>query len=230
METTAMAHLLIIEDEPGLVLTLTDRLQAEGYDVSSASDGAAGLAKASQGGWDLILLDWMLPKKSGIDVCRELRRTDPRTPVLMLTARGQTVDKVVGLQLGADDYMTKPFEMVELLARVAALLRRSSIPEVEGVVEFGGVRVDRRSAEVTRKGERVALSAREYQLLRYLLDHRGETVTREDLLREVWGYQASMMTRTVDVHMTWLRQKLEQNPRYPRYFLTVRGMGYRLAE
>ncbi|MEZ5404255.1 MAG: response regulator transcription factor [Bryobacteraceae bacterium] len=223
-------RILLVEDEPGLVLTLTDRLEAEGYECASAADGLTGMRMALSGGYDLILLDWMLPGKAGIEVCREIRAEDRQTPILMLTARSQTIDKVVGLQLGADDYLTKPFEMAELVARVGALLRRAAPRETTtAAVTFGDVRVDLRSAEVTRGGQPVALSAREFQLLRYLIEHRGETVARERLLTDVWGYRESTLTRTVDVHMTWLRQKLEENPRYPRYLLTVRGLGYRFA-
>jgi DNA-binding response OmpR family regulator len=153
-------------------------------------------------------------------------------PILMLTARGQVVDKVVGLQLGADDYMTKPFDMAELLARIGALLRRApQTPpaSANGVQRFGDVEVDLRSAEVRRAGKPVPLSAREYQLLRYLLEHRGAIVSREELLTDVWGYGALPSTRTVDVHMVWLRQKLEANPKYPEHILTIRGLGYKLA-
>jgi two-component system alkaline phosphatase synthesis response regulator PhoP len=222
-------RILLVEDEAGLVLTLTDRLQSEGYTVESAGDGESGLDRAASGSFDLILLDVMLPKKSGFDVCRKLRQQDVDTPVIMLTARGEVVDKVVGLQIGADDYVTKPFDMMELLARIEALLRRA--PTRRGasaeVFRFGNVTVDCKKAEVTRDGQPVALSAREYQLLVHLIEHRGETLSREQLLTEVWGYQAAISTRTVDVHMVWLRQKLEENPKNPRHLLTLRGLGYR---
>lgn len=210
-------------------MTLGDRLRAEGYAVETARDGDAGLAAALDGGFDLIVLDLMLPGKSGFDVCRDIRRHGSGVPILMLTARSQIVDKVVGLKLGADDYLTKPFDLLELLARVEALLRRvpASPPPRAATYQFGDVRVDLRAAEVQRGGESVALSAREFQLLRYLIEHRGATVSREELLGEVWGYQASTSTRTVDVHMAWLRQKLEDSPKRPRWLVTVRGLGYK---
>jgi two-component system, OmpR family, alkaline phosphatase synthesis response regulator PhoP len=225
-----MSHrILLVEDEAGLVLTLTDRLQSEGYTVESAGDGETGLELASSGSFDLILLDVMLPKKSGFDVCRKLRQQDVDTPILMLTARGEVVDKVVGLQLGADDYLTKPFDMMELLARIEALLRRAPARrgQVSGGCRFGAVVVDFKKSEVTRDGRIVPLSAREYQLLAYLIEHRGETLSREQLLTDVWGYHSAISTRTVDVHMVWLRQKLEENPKAPQHLLTLRGLGYR---
>jgi two-component system alkaline phosphatase synthesis response regulator PhoP len=223
--------ILLVEDEPGLVMTLTDRLRAEGYEVESATDGETGLARASSGEFDLMILDVMLPRKSGFDVCRKLRQIGNTVPILMLTARGQVVDKVVGLQLGADDYLTKPFDMMELLARLEALLRRApgSPAQTAASYQFGAVRVDFRSAEVTRSSKPVSLTAREFQLLHYLIDHRGATLSRDELLSEVWGYDAVPSTRTVDVHMAWLRQKLEKNPKYPEFILTVRGLGYKFA-
>ncbi len=222
-------RILLVEDEPGLVLTLTDRLQGEGYHTDACEDGEAGLAQAMAQPYDLIILDVMLPKKSGFDVCRKLRQSGMQTPILMLTARNQVVDKVVGLQIGADDYLTKPFDMMELLARIEALLRRSVAKPAAAVMafQFGTVKVDFRRAEVLRNAVAVVLSAREYQLLKYLIEHRGESISREQLLTDVWGYQATPETRTVDVHMAWLRQKLEDNPRYPQYFLTLRGLGYK---
>lgn len=227
-----MGHrILLVEDEPGLVMTLTDRLASEGYQVDSAEDGEAGLQLASSRSYDLILLDVMLPKRSGFDVCRKLRQNGNVTPVLMLTARGQVVDKVVGLQLGADDYMTKPFDFMELLARIEALLRRATRQTATpaGSYEFAGVRVDFRTTEVLRNGVSIQLSAREFQLLRYLIEHRGAVISREQLLTDVWGFEHLPSTRTVDVHMVWLRQKLEENPKNPQVFLTVRGAGYKFA-
>jgi two-component system alkaline phosphatase synthesis response regulator PhoP len=225
-----MKRILLVEDEPGLVLTLTDRLSKEGYAVESASDGESGLERATREAFDLLLLDLMLPRMSGFDVCRELRRRAIETPVIMLTARGQIVDKVVGLKLGADDYVTKPFEMAELLARIEAHLRRvpTAPHPVEGYV-FGDLRVDFRKAEALRDGVALDLSAREFQLLRYFVEHRGATLTREELLNEVWGYNSMPSTRTVDVHVAWLRQKIEPNPRHPQFILTVHGMGYKFA-
>jgi two-component system alkaline phosphatase synthesis response regulator PhoP len=219
----------LVEDEPGLVLTLSDRLTSEGYDVETARDGETGLDRASNDRFDAIILDVMLPRKNGFDVCRDLRQRGVATPVLMLTARGQLVDKVIGLKLGADDYLTKPFEMMELLARVEALLRRAPVataPSAE-TYQFDSIKVDFRRAEVTREGETIELSAKEFQLLRYFIEHREATLSRDELLNGVWGYDAMPTTRTVDVHVAWLRQKLEPNPKHPRYILTIHGMGYK---
>jgi two-component system alkaline phosphatase synthesis response regulator PhoP len=223
-------RILLVEDEPGLVLTLRDRLTKEGYSVESSPDGESGLERAAGEAFDLVLLDVMLPRLNGFDVLRELRRRGVETPVIMLTAKGQLVDKVVGLKLGADDYVTKPFEMVELLARVEAKLRRAptTVHPAEGY-HFGAVRVDFRRAEVTKAGAPLELSAREFQLLKYFIEHRGATLTREELLNEVWGYNAMPSTRTVDVHVAWLRQKVEPNQRHPQYILTVHGIGYKFA-
>ena len=225
-----MRKVLLVEDEPGLVMTLTDRLMAEGYDVESATDAPSGLEMASSGSFDAILLDVMLPGGNGVDVCRTLRQRGLQTPILMLTAKGQVVDKVVGLKLGADDYVTKPFEMIELLARIEAKLRRAPVPArpVDGY-QFGNVSIDFRKAEVMRDGQPLDLAAREFQLLRYFVEHRGATLTREELLNQVWGYNAMPSTRTVDVHVAWLRQKLEPVPRHPQFILTVHGMGYKFA-
>jgi two-component system, OmpR family, alkaline phosphatase synthesis response regulator PhoP len=222
--------LLLVEDEPGLVLTLTDRLSREGYAVETSADGESGLERAASGAFDLVLLDVMLPRMNGFDVLRELRRRGHETPVIVLTARGQVIDKVVGLKLGADDYVTKPFEMAELLARVEAKLRRAPAPTrpLDGY-QFGSISIDFRKAEVTKDGVLIELSAREFQLLRYFVEHRGATLTREELLNEVWGYNAMPSTRTVDVHVAWLRQKVEPTPKHPQYILTVHGMGYKFA-
>jgi two-component system alkaline phosphatase synthesis response regulator PhoP len=227
-------RVLLVEDEPGLVMTLTDRLIAEGYDVESAMDARTALDTASGGGFDVILLDVMLPGGNGFDVCRTLRQKGVQTPVLMLTARGQVVDKVVGLKLGADDYLVKPFEMAELLARIEALLRRgtattSSAPGTTDGFVFGDMTIDFRKAEVTKAGQQIELSAREFKLLKYFVEHRGAALTRDELLNEVWGYNAMPSTRTVDVHVAWLRQKLEDNPRHPQYILTVHGLGYKFV-
>ncbi|MFN0086230.1 MAG: response regulator transcription factor [Blastocatellia bacterium] len=224
-------RILLVEDEPGLVLTLSDRLASEGYLVESARDGEAGLERASTAGFDIILLDVMLPRKNGYDVCRDLRQRGVNTPVLMLTARGQLVDKVVGLKLGADDYLTKPFEMMELLARIEALLRRAPAAESPSAdtYQFDAVRIDFRRAEVSRGEEKIELSAKEFQLLRYFIEHREATLSRDELLNEVWGYDAMPTTRTVDVHVAWLRQKLEPHPKHPQYILTIHGMGYKFV-
>ena len=225
-----MKRILLVEDEPGLVLTLSDRLTREGYSVDTTSDGESGLERAAGEAFDLILLDVMLPRLGGFDVLKELRKRNVDTPVIMLTARGQVTDKVVGLKLGADDYVTKPFEMMELLARIEAKLRRAPLaPHPSEGFQFDGVRVDFRRAEVSRDGEPIDLSAREFQLLKYFVEHRGATLTREELLNEVWGYNSMPSTRTVDVHVAWLRQKIEPNPRHPQFILTVHGMGYKFA-
>src|SRR5215207_451971 len=227
-------RVLLVEDEPGLVMTLTDRLIAEGYEVESESDAVNGLARATADTFDAILLDVMLPGGNGFDICRTLRQRGIQTPILMLTARGQVFDRVVGLKLGADDYLVKPFEMAELLARIEALLRRTSTSAIPAgaspeTYRFGDITVDFRRAEVTKGGEKLELSAREFKLLRYFIEHRGAALTRDELLNEVWGYNAMPSTRTVDVHVAWLRQKLEDNPRHPQYILTVHGLGYKFA-
>jgi two-component system alkaline phosphatase synthesis response regulator PhoP len=224
--------ILLVEDEPGLRITIGDRLRNEGYAVDAAADGQDGYERASEGKYDLIVLDLMLPRKNGLDVCRDLRQDGLTTPILMLTARDQTIDKVLGLKLGADDYLTKPFEMIELLARVEAILRRSargSPPPAAASYSFGSIRVDLRRTEVLRGGRPVALSAKEFQLLAYFIKHRGDTLSREILLQEVWGYGTTPYTRTVDVHVAWLRQKLEDDPKQPRWIVTVHGLGYKFA-
>jgi two-component system alkaline phosphatase synthesis response regulator PhoP len=225
-------RLLLVEDEPGLVLTLSDRLASEGYAVETERDGRAGLARAASAPFDLLILDVGLPHLNGFDLCRQLRERGVHTPVIMLTARGQVVDKVVGLKLGADDYVTKPFEMAELLARVEAQLRRGT-PAAAATggesYQFGTIQVDVRKAEVTRDDQPIELSAREFRLLRYFIEHRGATLSREELLNEVWGYDAIPSTRTVDVHVAWLRQKIEPSPRHPQFILTVHGLGYKFV-
>lgn len=219
---------LLIEDDPGLRLTLSDRLRGEGYGVDAAFDGLEGLRKASRDAFDLIILDVMLPRKSGLDVCRDLRQEGNQTPILMLSARSETYDKVVGLKIGADDYLAKPFEMPELLARIEALLRRPMAPN-SSVLNFGSVSFDARRTEVWKEGKQLLLSAREFQLLRYFVAHRGETLPREELLRGVWGYDSAPTTRTVDVHVAWLRQKIEFDPKRPRWIQTVHGLGYKFT-
>jgi two-component system alkaline phosphatase synthesis response regulator PhoP len=225
------ARVLLVEDEPGLQLALTDRLAAEGYRVEAAGDGDTAVQRATTEPFDVLILDVMLPGRDGFDVAKAVRQQGVQTPILMLTARSQVVDRVVGLKLGADDYLTKPFEMAELLARMEALLRRA--PSSSGAslerFQFGNVLVDVRKAEVTRDGVLLDLSAKEFHLLRYFMEHRGATISREELLTEVWGYQATPSTRTVDVHVAWLRQKLEPNSRVPQYILTVHGLGYKFV-
>jgi two-component system alkaline phosphatase synthesis response regulator PhoP len=230
MKTTGK-RILLVEDEKGLALTLTDRMESEGYAVKHADDGAKGEELAMTGQFDAIVLDVMLPRKGGFDVLRDLRKRGVETPVLMLTARGELSEKVVGLKLGADDYLTKPFEMLELLARIESLLRRpalatTSSPGMTGYC-FGPFVVDFNKMEVTKKGKPVELAAREFQLLRYFVEHKGTALAREDILNEVWGYEAMPSTRTIDTHVSWLRQKFEENPRFPKYIITVHGFGYK---
>jgi two-component system, OmpR family, alkaline phosphatase synthesis response regulator PhoP len=223
------ANVLFVEDEEALRMTVGDRLRNEGYVVECAADGDEGFQKATQNPFDLIILDVMLPRKSGFIICRDIRQAGLITPILMLTARGQTSDKVNGLKIGADDYVTKPFNMLELMARVEALLRRApSRPVAQtGAFNFGSIHVDLVGTEATRDGQVLNLSAREFQLLRYFIEHRGATLSREELLKQVWGYNADMYTRTVDVHVASLRQKLEDDPKQPKFILTVQGLGYK---
>ncbi|HEY0458920.1 MAG TPA: response regulator transcription factor [Pyrinomonadaceae bacterium] len=220
---------LLVEDEAGLILTLTDRLEAEDFAVKSATDGESGLQIALTENFDLIILDVMLPRKNGYDVCRDLRQKSINTPILMLTAKGETIDKVLGLKLGADDYLTKPFEVIELLARIEALLRRAprAASNSADAYVFGDVEIDFRRAEVVKNRQPVELSAMEFKLLQFLIENRGAVHSRNLLLDEVWGYDAMPSTRTVDVHIAWLRQKLEDNPKYPQYIQTVHGFGYK---
>ncbi len=224
-------RILLIEDEPGLVLGLTDLLCHEGYEVETTPDGLTGFQWASENRYDLLMLDVNLPGKNGFDLCRDLRQRGVTTPILMLTARGQVIDKVLGLKLGADDYLTKPFESLELLARVEARLRTISNPTSAPLetVAFGSVTVNFTSTEVRRHGQLVEMSAREFALLRFLVERPHVTLARQQLLQEVWGYDAETETRTIDVHLGWLRQKLEDDPRNPCYFLTVRGFGYKFV-
>lgn len=221
--------ILFVEDEEALRMIVGDRLRSDGYLLDYAADGDEAYEKATHLPFDLIILDVMLPKRDGFAVCRDIRQAGLITPVLMLTARAQTEDKVSGLKIGADDYVTKPFEMQELVARVEALLRRApNKPSVQmSAVQFGAIQVNLRGTEVTREGKPVNLSAREFQLLRYFIEHSATTLTRDELLKEVWGYSADTFTRTVDVHVASLRQKLETDPKLPKHILTVQGLGYK---
>jgi two-component system alkaline phosphatase synthesis response regulator PhoP len=223
-------RILIVEDEPAMVAGLRDNFEYEGYDVISAGDGAAGLERALADNPDLVVLDVMMPKMSGLDVCKQLKAQRPTMPIIMLTARGQEIDKVVGLELGADDYVTKPFSIRELMARVKAVLRRASpqVPTPE-VYKFSDVEVNVRSNEVLRAGKPIDLSAKEFALLAYFCAHPAETLTRDRLLDAVWGYENYPNTRTVDTHIVHLRQKLEPNPEEPRFILTVHGSGYKFV-
>jgi two-component system alkaline phosphatase synthesis response regulator PhoP len=231
MNTGMSSRILLVEDEPGLVLTLSDLLSGEGYSVESAGDGVAGLKRAAEDSFDLVVLDVMLPRKNGFDVVRDLRAQGKDIPVLMLTAKSQLVDRVVGLKLGADDYLVKPFEPEELLARVEALLRRVKKEGLARVktFHFGSVDVDFERGDVRKDGAQINLAGKELELLHYLVEHRGTVVSREELLEAVWQYQPGVSSRTVDVHVAWLRQKLEDSPQFPRHIHTVRGVGYRFA-
>jgi two-component system, OmpR family, alkaline phosphatase synthesis response regulator PhoP len=224
-------RILLVEDEEDLRMTLTDRLRSEGYVPEQAIDGPEGVQKALEGKYDLIMLDVMLPKKSGFDVCRDIRNAGVTAPIVMLTARGQLVDKVLGLKIGADDYLTKPFEMLELLARVEAHLRRGTGAAADKADErrFGEITVDLRGTTASRNGKTIPLSAREFRLLRYFVLNPGTTLSRETLLREVWGYNEDTFTRTVDVHVSSLRQKVEDDPKSPRFIITVPGLGYKFT-
>jgi len=223
-------RILIVEDEPAMVEGLRDNFEYEGYDVISAGDGMAGLDRALADDPDLVVLDVMMPRMSGLDVCKQLKAKRPGLPIIMLTARGQEIDKVVGLELGADDYVTKPFSIRELMARVKAVLRRVA-PQglTPDVYRFSDVEVNVRGNAVLRAGTQVDLSAKEFALLAYFVSHPGETLSRDRLLDAVWGYENYPNTRTVDTHIVHLRQKLEPNPEEPRFILTVHGSGYKFV-
>src|SRR5258706_4799290 len=225
------SRILFVEDEPGLVLTVSDLLAAEGYEVESVADGETGLAKATGGNFDIVILDVMLPKKNGFEVCRELRQRGIDTAILMLTAKTQVADRVTGLKLGADDYLAKPFDPSELLARLEALLRRvqkeNRIPLT--TFQFGDIEVDFERAKLLRSGQPVNMAGKELQLLQYLIHHRGRVVPREEILQNVWEYNSDVTSRTIDVHVVWLRQKLESNPQQPKHIHTIRGKGYRFS-
>jgi DNA-binding response OmpR family regulator len=226
-----MSRILFVEDETAFAVGMIDRLESEGYEVEWVQTGPAGYQAARARPFDLILLDIMLPGRNGFDVCRDLRRDGVNAPVLMLTARGEVVDRVLGLKLGADDYVQKNCEPVELMARIEARLRRSgaSAGVFAGQAAIGRVLVDLARHEVTRAGKPLALSPVEFRLLAYLIDHRGAVVTREELLENVWGLDGDTLSRTVDVHIAGLRKKVEDDSRYPRFLLTIKGVGYKLA-
>jgi two-component system alkaline phosphatase synthesis response regulator PhoP len=228
------ACILIVEDERGLIITLRDRLTREGYAVEIASTPGDARKLVNERRFDLLLLDLMLPGGSGVDLCSEMRARGIQTPIIMLTARAALVDKIIGLKMGADDYLTKPFEMGELLARIEAQLRRravatSAADSPAGVVRFGNVEVDLRGAEVRRDGAPMAISAKEFQLLHYFIQHKGATIGRDELLAAVWRYDSVPNTRTVDVHVAALRRKVERNPRAPAHIITVHGLGYKFV-
>ena len=227
-----MQRLLLIEDEATLSVLLCERLEREGYSMTACKDGIQGLSQAMSGAFDLLILDVRLPGRNGFEVCHELRRHSLNVPVLMLTARGNVKDRVKGLKIGADDYLVKPFDVTELLARIEALLRRArnSPPQLNGfLISFGNVIVDLQKEEVLRDGLPIALTAKEFELLRYFVAHAEERISRQALLKDVWGYQVMPHTRTVDFHVAQLRQKLEANPKTPRHILTAHRSGYRFV-
>ena len=225
-----MDRILIVEDEAAILMALEDDLRLEGYEVETAMDGPSGLAKASKGGYDLVILDVMLPEMDGFEVCRQLRSSGVSTPVLMLTAKSQEIDKVLGLELGADDYVTKPFSPRELLARVKALLRRAQPKARElHVFSFGDVEVDFRKYEALKAGVSVDLTAREFDLLEFFARHPGRVFRRSDLLDQVWGYGHEGYEHTVNSHINRLRAKIEDNPSQPKMIVTVWGVGYKFA-
>ena len=221
-------RILFVEDEPAFARGILDRLTAEGYDVEWVRTGPLGAEAALARPFDLIILDVMLPGKNGFDICRDIRSQGVRAPVLMLTARGEVVDRVVGLKLGADDYLPKNCEPIELMARIEALIRRSAPASDSARVQLGDVYVDLAEHEATRAGKPLTLSPMEFRLLEYLVGRRGVLVTREELLENVWNLHGDTMSRTVDVHIAGLRKKIEADPRYPRFLVTVKGVGYKL--
>ena len=225
-----MGHrIFIVEDDPRLLRALSDLLGNEGYAVESAIDGAAAVLRAKAEHFDLMLLDVMLPSLGGFEVCHQLRQAGIDTPILMLTARGHVDDKITGFKAGADDYLTKPFDMNELCVRVEALIRRASRGQRIGTMEysFGEVHVNFRELTLDRGGKTFVLSEREGRLLRYLIENSGKVISRDALLQEVWGYNSLAYTRTVDVHIVRLRHKVEDDPKKPQYIITVHGLGYR---
>ena len=224
------SKILIVEDEPAMVAGLRDNFEYEGYEVISAEDGVSGLERALADSPDLVVLDVMMPRMSGLEVCKQVKARRPSVPIIMLTARGQEIDKVVGLELGADDYVTKPFGVLELLARVEALLRRARPPEAgeREVFRFGEIEVDTATRSVTKGGREVALTPKEYDLLVALIRRKGAVASRVELMRQVWGYSAAVLSRTVDTHVAELRRKLENGSAEPKHILTVRTIGYRL--
>jgi two-component system alkaline phosphatase synthesis response regulator PhoP len=225
-----MPKVLIVEDDEAMAVALRDGFAYEGYDVHLARDGADGLTAATEGSPDLILLDVMLPKMSGLDVCRKIRNDGNKTPVIMLTARGQEIDKVLGLKIGADDYVTKPFSFLELMARVEAVLRRATGYDGRpDTYRFGDISIDFKKMETRKGSKKVELSHREFDLLRFLIDHRGEVLPRERILSAVWGYKNGSFTRTVDMHIAKLRKKIEDRPTAPAHIVTVHRVGYKFT-
>jgi DNA-binding response OmpR family regulator len=226
-----MSKILIVEDEPNMRLGLKDNLEFEGYEVDLAEDGEAGLQKILDLNFDLILLDVMMPKLSGFDVCKTIRKKGITTPVILLTAKDQEIDKVLGLELGADDYVTKPFSLRELLARIKAVLRRGENLNVEeSKVKIGKLDVNFQNYTASENEKAVQMSHKEFEILSYLWKHRNKTVSRDDLLEKIWGYEESPTTRTVDNFILKLRQKIERDPNHPQIIITVHGIGYKLLD
>lgn len=226
-----MPKILVVDDEQNMRTGLKDNLEFEGYDVETANDGEQGLKKIFEGSYNLIILDVMMPKKSGFDVCKEVRKAGMTTPVILLTAKGEEIDKVLGLEIGADDYVTKPFSLRELLARVKAILRRSEnlvMNEEDREVKIGRLEINFSGYKAISKNRDVAMSHKEFEILHHLWKHRNSTVSREDLLTEIWGYDETPTTRTVDNFILKLRQKIEIDSNHPQIILTVHGIGYKL--
>ncbi len=225
-----MIKILIVEDELAMRQGLKDNLEIEGYEVEEAGDGKEGLDKILNNNYNLVILDVMMPVMSGFDVCKKVRATGNSTPIILLTAKGEEIDKVLGLELGADDYITKPFSLRELLARVKAILRRSeTIPNKSDEYFIGKLKINFSSYHAISDGIEVNLSHREFEVLKYFIDHKNEIVPRDNLLRDVWGHQSRITTRTVDNFILKLRQKIEQDINHPRIILTIYGIGYKLV-
>ena len=223
--------ILIIEDEDSILMALSDDLKIEGYEVSTAKDGLSGLSKAKEQRYDLIILDIMLPQMNGFEVCKQLRQAGITTPILMLTAKSQEIDKVLGLELGADDYVTKPFSPRELIARVKAILRRAQQTR-QGMesYRFGNVEVDFKKCETKKNGRPIFLTALEYALLHFLVQNKNAVVSRDTILDKVWDDDVYVFPRTVDTHITHLRKKIEDDPSDPKFIISVRGKGYRFND
>ncbi|MGD9020607.1 MAG: response regulator transcription factor [Lysobacterales bacterium] len=228
-----MSRILVVEDDEAMAVALQDGFGYEGHEVTRAADGREGLRLAREGSPDIMILDVMLPKMTGLEVCRTLRGEGSQLPIIMLTARGQEIDKVLGLKLGADDYVTKPFSFMELMARVEAVLRRARPGCPDDASEshqIGSITIDIARHEACKDGESLDLTPREFRMLGFFIEHRGEVVTREDLLDAVWGYDTIPFTRTVDTHIAKLRKKIEDDPSDPRHLITVHRLGYKLVD
>ncbi len=229
-----MSKILIVEDEPNMRMGLKDNLEFEGYEVDSAEDGETGFNKIIDNNYNLVLLDVMLPKMSGFDVCKKIRQKGLKTPIILLTAKGEEIDKVLGLELGADDYVTKPFSLRELLARIKAVLRRQENFVKEDnknkILKIGNLEINFGNYSAFENGDPVQLSHKEFEILNYLWKHRNNSVSRDNLLTEIWGYDENPTTRTVDNFILKLRQKIEKDPNHPRIIITVHGIGYKLID